>query len=1009
MLSRNLFLRFGMLSLLAGVLASSFYLSSAASTSGMRSLAPKPVAQQAAGPVVPAAVAQRTTAFRAGTFAPLSPLPPAGVSLTTYAGDCTTPKTVFNVQDADKTVCAKVTGAPASWRILWSNANFVTVQNVPVGTGTSTFTLTSTSSLGDWRVILFEPFGGDVQAVTSFTVVDAANPTADLSVTKGLVSGSATAGGQLIFAIQVANSGPSAATAVQLSDSVPANTTFVSFGQLDGPTFACLNPDGGSNTGSSVCTIGSLNRGEEATFLATYQVAAAATGTLSNTVSVSTTVTDPKPDNNSSTSEIDITPAACQLSTPSNINVSADSGQAGAVVTYATPTTSGDCGQVSTGENGETIPVVSCNPASGTFFPVGTTSVICVAQAGTAVSFEVTVDNPGGLSISLNGASSVTVECGTDFTDPGASAVNGTGQSVPVVTTYSGGFNPDAPAVGTYTATYSATEDPNSVSTTRTIVVADSEAPSITVHGANPYKIQQGTCSPFSDPGASAVDSCAGPKAVTSSISGPGGATSVDTNVAGTYTVTYNSTDGTHAATATRTVLVGTFSEDEVDQPATSNLPPTLTLNGDDQVSIECGTPFSDPGATATVCGNPIAVTTSGTVDIHTPGVYSITYSATANGQTSQATRTVTVEADNTAPTIQVLGANPMTVECHTTFTDPGATAHDACAGDFPATASGTVDANTVGSYTITYNATDPSGHPATAATRTVNVVDTTAPTVTAPANVTVNTGSGASSCSTTVSDATLGSGSANDACQGALAVTRTGVPAGNVFPVGQTTVTYSATDASGNTGSATQTVTVIDNTPPTISCPANITVYLPLNTTATSMVVNYTAPVGTDNCAGATTTQTGGLASGATVPVGTTTNTFRVTDAAGNYTDCSFTVTVLYDFTGFFAPIDNLPIVNSMKAGQAAPIKFSLSGNKGLNIFAAGSPSSIQISCQNGDPVAPVEETLTAGSSSLSYSATSDQYIYVWKTEGSWKNTCRQLTVKLNDGSEHFAKFTFK
>jgi hypothetical protein len=174
-------------------------------------------------------------------------------------------------------------------------------------------------------------------------------------------------------------------------------------------------------------------------------------------------------------------------------------------------------------------------------------------------------------------------------------------------------------------------------------------------------------------------------------------------------------------------------------------------------------------------------------------------------------------------------------------------------------------------------------------------------------------------------------------------------------------------------------------------------------------MVVNYTAPVGTDNCAGATTTQTGGLASGATFPVGTTTNTFRVTDAAGNYTDCSFTVTVLYDFTGFFAPIDNLPIVNSMKAGQAAPIKFSLSGNKGLNIFAAGSPSSIQISCQNGDPVAPVEETLTAGSSSLSYSATSDQYIYVWKTEGSWKNTCRQLTVKLNDGSEHFAKFTFK
>jgi hypothetical protein len=44
-----------------------------------------------------------------------------------------------------------------------------------------------------------------------------------------------------------------------------------------------------------------------------------------------------------------------------------------------------------------------------------------------------------------------------------------------------------------------------------------------------------------------------------------------------------------------------------------------------------------------------------------------------------------------------------------------------------------------------------------------------------------------------------------------------------------------------------------------------------------------------------------------------------------------------------------------------------------------------------------------------LNYSTTTDQYNYVWKTENSWKNTCRQLTLKLNDGTEHKANFKFK
>lgn len=785
------------------------------------------------------------TTVAASSFNFLAPLPQAApLTLDTFASDCTTQKSVFNVQDTDKTVCAKFTNAVPGWIVIWSNAHFVAVQSstITAANSSATFTLSPTSSLGDWRVIIFDPFGGTVQAVTPFTVVDAANPTADLAVSTGALSASVSSGGQALFSVQVTNLGPSAASAVELTDVVPANTTFVSFAQLDGPVFTCTNPNEG-DTGSTSCTIASLNRGETAFFVGTYLVGAAGSGTIiTNTATVTSTTTDPvnpNVDNNTSSADVEVGNAPCQLSTPDNITVSADTGQSGAVVTYTTPTGTGDCGTATTGENGETIPAISCNPQSGSFFPVGTTTVICGAQTGAFVSFQVTVDNPGALSISLSGGESVTLECGQRFGDPGATAINGSGAPLEVSTVYSNGFDPDAPAVGTYTATYTATEGANSVSATRHITVTDTEGPSITVDGANPYRIQTGSCSPFVDPGASAFDDCAGSKPVTSSISGPGGATSVNTSVPGTYTVTYSATDGTHSSTATRTVIVGTFPEDEVDQPGTSNIPPTITLNGDDQVTLECGTAYTDPGATASVCGNPVAVTVTGAANPNAPGIYTVNYSATANGFTTVVTRIVTVQ-DTVAPVITLNGANPLQVGFGTVFTDPGATASDGCAGDLTNSivVTGSVDTNTVGFYALTYSVSDPSGH----------------------------------------------------------------------------------------TDTKVRTVEVLP-----------------------------------------------------------------------------------YNFTGFFAPIDNLPAVNEMKAGQAAPVKFSLGGNQGLNIFAAGSPSSVQINCNTNDPISVVEETETAGQSSLSYDAGSDRYKYTWKTESSWKNTCRLLTVTLRDGSVHTAKFKFK
>jgi hypothetical protein len=115
-----------------------------------------------------------------------------------------------------------------------------------------------------------------------------------------------------------------------------------------------------------------------------------------------------------------------------------------------------------------------------------------------------------------------------------------------------------------------------------------------------------------------------------------------------------------------------------------------------------------------------------------------------------------------------------------------------------------------------------------------------------------------------------------------------------------------------------------------------------------------------------------------------------------------------IYNFSGFFPPVDNLPTMNTVKAGKGIPVKFSLGGDQGLDIFAAGYPISQQIACESATPQDAIEETVTVGASSLSYDAATDTYTYLWKTNKAWAGTCRQLNVKLNDGTEHMANFKF-
>jgi hypothetical protein len=246
----------------------------------------------------------------------------------------------------------------------------------------------------------------------------------------------------------------------------------------------------------------------------------------------------------------------------------------------------------------------------------------------------------------------------------------------------------------------------------------------------------------------------------------------------------------------------------------------------------------------------------------------------------------------------------------------------------------------------------------------------------------------------------------ASDACVGTAVAPILVTGAVDVDVPGAYTLMYSTNDGA-QTGAALRSVDVVDVTPPTITCPADVAVTLPPNSSASSMAVSYPEPSAADDCTAVTVT--GSPASGSQFPVGTTTVSATATDAAGHASTCSFHVTVKYAFTGFFAPVGNPPVINKVNAGQAIPLKFSLSGDKGLAIFAPGSPASGIVACDFGAPAVDVEGTENPGNSSLHYDPSSDQYNYVWKTQKAWAGTCRQLVLTLGDGSVYVANMRFK
>jgi len=748
----------------------------------------------------------------------------ANPDIATYDGTtCTSLQDNYEIGD---TVCAKANSNFTGSRLILFVDNQGGLLQSNAISPTSPSANFSATTAGNYRVYLTD--GESLIARTFFTVSDPGNPSVDLSVLKYNKTGEMSNGTPVSYEILVVNNGPDTATSVELTDAVPSGLSYLSSSQDSGPTFTQTATDP-----ITTWQIAALPPGGSASFTVTYTVGAAAGATVSNTAVVTNTTDETHNEDNTSVT-FDVVgnggqAPACSLDCPNDIVTTATThgSGGGANVTFAAPEAVGSCGTVTT------------NPASGSFFPIGTTTVTSTSSTGGGVcSFTVTVVDSAAPTITCPAGITVTANEGQASAfvpDP-----NGSSSSVGTATTTGdtplelsesredGQALTDAYPVGVTVITRIVTDPSGRQATcTQNITVLPNHLLTITCP-ANITVPSPTGCDPATGVNVGTATANSGTATITAQRSD--GVALTDPYPVGVTTIEWTATDtDTQVAHCTQTVTV----------TGSDTTPPSLTVPPN------------------------ISVTTS-------------TCSVLLDDELGVATAS---DPDCGGSAVSISRTGIPQIACPT----PGNPNQTCDSFVFP-----------TGTTVITYTATNSSGL-STVKTQTITVTEdpAIAPTITAPNDVTLFTGPGASSCGVTVANlnTTLGTATASDNCPGVV-VTRIGVPAGNVFPVGNTTITYRATDRNGNFAEDTQVVTVVDNTPPAISCPANITLEPSCPTGAKA---TWTAPVGTDNCPGSTTTRTAGSAPGSVFPIGTTTVTYSVTDAHGNGpVSCSFTVTVL-------------------------------------------------------------------------------------------------------------------
>ncbi|MCB9235628.1 MAG: HYR domain-containing protein [Bacteroidia bacterium] len=568
-----------------------------------------------------------------------------------------------------------------------------------------------------------------------------------------------------------------------------------------------------------------------------------------------------------------------QVTCPADITVSNDSNQCSAVVSYTAPVGTDNCAGDTTTQ--------SAGLGSGATFPVGvTTETYVVTDASGNVdscSFTITVNDtevpqiacPADVTVNNDSAQCSAV---VSYTTP-----VGTDNCAGASTTQSAGLGSgSAFPVGMTTETYVVTDaSGNSDSCSFTITVNDTEAPQITCPADVTVSNDAGMCSAtvnYTTP--VGTDNCAGASTTQSAGLGSGASFAL-----GTTTESYLVTDASgNVDSCSFTITVEDTEAPQITCPA------DLTVSNDSGMCDAVVT-YTAPVGTDN-CPGATTIQTAGLGSGATFAVGSTveTYQVTdAAGNLDSCSFTITVQ-DNEAPSIvcpadTVIPAD--SGQCSAMFTYTSPVGMDNCPNDstFQSAGLGSGATFPVGMTTETYVVIDQQGT-SDSCSFTVTVLDIEAPVVTCPADTMVNNDAG--NCSAVFSYTTpVGT----DNCAGASTTQTAGLASGATFPLGATTNTFVVTDGSGNMDSCSFTVTVMDAEAPQITCPANLTV----NTDPgqCSAVVNYTAPVGTDNCPGASTTLSSGQGTGGTFALGVNTETYVVTDGAGNTDSCSFTITV--------------------------------------------------------------------------------------------------------------------
>jgi hypothetical protein len=542
---------------------------------------------------------------------------------------------------------------------------------------------------------------------------------------------------------------------------------------------------------------------------------------------------------------------------------------AGALVAYTTPSArDGVGGSVA----------VSCAPAAGTSFPLGTTSVTCSAQTGGEVvreSFSVVVRDttppalrlPGGITAvadSPDGAAVSFTTTANDVVDGALATVcqPASGSVFPVGSTEVTCTAKDAAgnvARGSFTVAVGATPETTPPAfAARADVLAEATGPS-------------GAAVTFTAP--TATDPMDGAVPVSClPVSG-------SVFPLGTTTVTCGAQNagGERAQLSFRVTVTDTT-------PPALQLPAGISVAATSAAGAVVA--FS-ASASDLVDGAVLATCLPSSGSVFAPGSTEVTCSAADNaGNLAYSSFVVVVgnAPDTTAPELaphaDAIVEATSTGGAVVTYSAPLAT--DDRDGSVPASclpASGTL--LPLGITTVSCSAQDAAGNRATT-TFVVRVRDTTPPTIAAHAGVTTEA---TSSSGATVSYSTP---SATDNLDGSVAVScQPG--SGTVFALGSTTVDCSARDAAGNGASSTFTVLVQDTTPPTVATHANLTAEA---TDASGAAVSFTAPTATDNLDGslAVSCQPG---SGSTFPLGPTQVTCSAQDSAGNWGSSTFTVTV--------------------------------------------------------------------------------------------------------------------